>query len=146
MRINNGRFASGLLFTVIGVGAGVMATGYDIGTPLKMGPGFFPFAVAIIMTLLGIASLFQSMMERSPAVVEAVDITPLLMIFAGMLSFAFLIERLGLVVSIGALLAFACYRQLCDKPLEVFGIFVVLAAVASVLCVYLFGMPVSVLP
>ena len=44
----------GLFFTII-------ATQYPMGTAAKMGPGYFPFYLGILMTLLGLFILIKSM-------------------------------------------------------------------------------------
>ncbi len=147
MRINDRReFSSGLFFIFIGAAAAVLATRYQIGTALQMGPGFFPLGIALIMVALGAGSIVQSMLAKPAQPGESASIVPLMLIFAGMLAFGFLIERAGLVVAIGALLFFACLPRVLEKPLEVLGIYIVLATVASFLFVYIFGLPITVLP
>lgn len=51
--------AIGLMFAVIarGVSFGdtVLLAGYTMGTPARMGPGFFPFWLGVILVLLGAA-------------------------------------------------------------------------------------------
>lgn len=147
MRINDRKqFSSGLFYLVIGGAAAVLSTQYAIGTALQMGPGFFPLAVACTMTAIGIAAIVRSTLAPPAEAEQRPSVVPLLMIFCGMLSFAFLIERAGLAAAIGALLFFACFQRLREKPLEVLGMYVVLTTVAGLLCIYLFGLPIRVFP
>ena len=45
-------FFSGLMFTVTGAAFAYGATGYSIGTGGRMGPGYFPLLLGIILSLL----------------------------------------------------------------------------------------------
>jgi hypothetical protein len=93
-------FFSGLMFTVVGAAFAYGATSYTIGTGARMGPGYFPLLLGIILALLGAAILFKSL------VVETADgepvgkwaWKPLFFIIAGNLLFGVL---LGGLPSIG---------------------------------------------
>lgn len=60
-------FFSGLMFMVVGIAFGWGATGYTIGDGARMGPGYFPLVLGVILTALGAAITFKSM------VVETMD-------------------------------------------------------------------------
>ena len=63
-------FYSGLMFMAAGGAFAVGATSYTIGDGARMGPGYFPLVLGILLALIGAAVLFQSM------VVETVDGDP----------------------------------------------------------------------
>lgn len=46
-------YYAGALMMLIGLGAAVEGSSYHIGTLVRMGPGFFPVALGIILILLG---------------------------------------------------------------------------------------------
>ena len=48
-------YYGGALMVVIGVAAAYAATGYHLGTLARMGPGFFPFALGVLLALIGVA-------------------------------------------------------------------------------------------
>lgn len=50
---------AGLIFIAFGAAFGVAATGYEFGTALRMGPGFFPIVLAAALVLLGGAILLK---------------------------------------------------------------------------------------
>ena len=52
-------FCSGALFIVVGVGAVALSLEYKLGTPARMGSGFFPLCLGIILTGLGIILTFS---------------------------------------------------------------------------------------
>ncbi|MCU0802928.1 MAG: tripartite tricarboxylate transporter TctB family protein [Rhodobacteraceae bacterium] len=54
-RINTADFAAGLLFIFFGIGFGASALGLEMGTTLRMGPGYFPLVLAVLLILLGLA-------------------------------------------------------------------------------------------
>jgi hypothetical protein len=55
MKIRNHRdFWAGLMFIAIGLAFIVLARQYTVGTAAKMGPGYFPQALGILMAVLGL--------------------------------------------------------------------------------------------
>ena len=60
-------FFSGLMFMVVGVAFAWGASSYTIGTGARMGPGYFPLVLGVLLALLGGAITFKAL------VVETVD-------------------------------------------------------------------------
>jgi Tripartite tricarboxylate transporter TctB family len=60
-------FFSGLMFMGVGIAFAWGASGYTIGDGARMGPGFFPLALGIILAILGSFITFKAL------VVETVD-------------------------------------------------------------------------
>jgi len=58
---NQKDFGAGLMYMVIGLFFTYMATQYSMGTPAKMGPGYFPFWLGLVMTVLGLVILIKSL-------------------------------------------------------------------------------------
>ena len=48
-------FVAGLLFSAIGVAFAAGAVTYEVGTGDRMGPGYFPLMLGLILALLGLA-------------------------------------------------------------------------------------------
>jgi hypothetical protein len=46
-------YYGGALLMVVGVAAAWVAVGYKVGTPARMGPGFFPLAIGVLMAITG---------------------------------------------------------------------------------------------
>ncbi len=62
MRIKSQRdFVAGLMFTAAGVAFSWGASTYNIGTGARMGAGYFPLMLGIIMALLGLGIMFTSL-------------------------------------------------------------------------------------
>ena len=48
-------FFAGLMFLVIGVAFAIGAIDYNVGTGARMGPGYFPLILGVLMSILGLA-------------------------------------------------------------------------------------------
>ena len=58
-------FFSGLMFTLVGAGFAWGATTYNVGTGARMGPGYFPLLLGIILAVLGGFITFYSLVEHT---------------------------------------------------------------------------------
>ena len=58
-------FFSGLMFMGIGVAFAWGATTYNVGNGARMGPGYFPLYLGVLMTLLGAGITFKSLVVET---------------------------------------------------------------------------------
>lgn len=58
-------FFSGLMFMGIGIAFAVGATAYDIGEAARMGPGYLPLWLGILMAVLGAIITFKALVVES---------------------------------------------------------------------------------
>ncbi|NYT75380.1 tripartite tricarboxylate transporter TctB family protein [Alcaligenaceae bacterium] len=66
MRLKNRQnFWSGIMFVVIGAGFALGATSYSMGTAARMGPGYFPFWLGVILALLGAIVAISALSEKA---------------------------------------------------------------------------------
>ena len=54
-------FFSGLMFMSVGVAFAWGAGSYSIGTGARMGPGYFPMALGVLLAILGAAITFKAL-------------------------------------------------------------------------------------
>jgi len=54
-------FFSGLMFIVVGVAFAWGATNYNVGEAARMGPGYFPLVLGVLMAIVGIVVSFKSL-------------------------------------------------------------------------------------
>jgi hypothetical protein len=89
-------FYSGLLYTVTGAAFAYGATSYNIGTGARMGPGYFPLLLGVILAIIGGIVLFKSLVVETPAGdrVGSWAWKPLSFIIAGNLLFGILLGGL----------------------------------------------------
>lgn len=105
MLIRNQRaFTAGALFLAVAVFYFTMSFNYAQGTPARMGPGFFPKMVAILLFLVGVGVMLGSVAPRAhPEKLERWDLKGLLWIAGSVVLFGFLLPYLGLVIALSAL-------------------------------------------
>ena len=58
-------FFSGLLFVAIGVAFAWGATTYNVGSGARMGPGYFPLMLGVVLALIGAVVLFTSLVVET---------------------------------------------------------------------------------
>ena len=62
MRIKSQKdFFAGLMFSAVGVAFAVGAGNYTIGSAARMGPGYFPLLLGILLGVLGLAIMFSGL-------------------------------------------------------------------------------------
>jgi hypothetical protein len=54
-------FFAGLMFAVVGAGFAWGATTYNVGSGARMGPGYFPLMLGVVMTLIGLGIMFSGL-------------------------------------------------------------------------------------
>ncbi len=57
-------FFSGLMFLVVGAVFAIGATKYNVGNAARMGPGYFPLLLGILLAVLGAGIVFYSMVHN----------------------------------------------------------------------------------
>lgn len=58
-------FYSGLMFAVVGIAFAWGATNYNIGSGARMGPGYFPLMLGVLMALIGVGVMFVAVTVRT---------------------------------------------------------------------------------
>lgn len=96
----------GSFFIIVGVTAFLMALQYPFGTTSRMGPGYFPVLISVLLSVTGLAILLRGRI-RETALLEVGRLKPLSIVLAAVVLFGFFIERLGLPLSIFMLLVVA---------------------------------------
>ena len=58
-------FFAGLMFSAIGGAFAIGATTYTVGEGARMGPGYFPLMLGIVLALLGAVVVFESLVAKT---------------------------------------------------------------------------------
>ena len=149
-------FFSGLMFMGVGAAFAWGATTYKVGEGARMGPGYFPLMLGVLMVILGLAVTFKSL------VVETVGgdkigkwaWKPLVFIIAANLIFGVLLGGLpsiklppmGLIAGIYALTFIASMAETGWKVKNTFVLATVLAAGSYVAFVMVLKLQFAVWP
>ena len=106
MKIRNQKdFMSGLMFIAIGAFFAILARSYQMGTPAKMGSGYFPFWLGVLLGLLGLFVLLGSLKSTAPeSGIGKWDWKSVLWVTVSVLIFAISLPYAGLVVSLVVLI------------------------------------------
>lgn len=100
MRVKSQKdFASGLLFLAFGAIFAVLAPSYNLGTTSRMGAGFFPLILGIVLAVIGVAIVFQSF-AGSEDRIEKLNWRALICLLGAIALFGVLLRPLGLVLSL----------------------------------------------
>lgn len=114
-------FFSGLMFTAVGIAFAVGATNFTVGSAARMGPGYFPLLLGIVLIILGVAITIQSFRSKAPNgdPIGKFAWRPLGFIIGANLAFGVLlvgvpalgIPAFGLIIAIYALVLIAGYAR-----------------------------------
>jgi hypothetical protein len=88
---------AGGVFVVVGGAFAVGALGYELGTPLRMGPGYFPLLVGGVLAALGLAIVVKGLIAGEMASFGAFPWRAVAAIVAAVLFFGLTVQRLGFV-------------------------------------------------
>ena len=98
---NKSDFAAGLMFIAIGAFFAILARGYQMGTAAKMGSGYFPFWLGVLLALLGLLVLVKSLAKSAQEDGLAPwDWKSVCWVTVSVLLFAILLQYIGVVLSI----------------------------------------------
>ena len=147
MRITDSKaVARGAIFLALGLLAVVAGHHYPTGSPTNMGPGYFPMLVSGLLIALAVVNICLGLRRRDAVGSRPVfALYPLALISLGVVAFALLIERAGLVAAVAALVILACLGGGRPRIGELVVMLLVLEGIASALFVFGLGMPVEYL-
>lgn len=105
MKIRNQRdFGAGVMFILVGIFFALIATQYRMGTAAKMGPGYFPFWLGVLMAFIGLLLLFNSLSKKATEEkMPKWDFKIMLWITGSVVLYGVLLPTMGFFVAIFAL-------------------------------------------
>ena len=98
---NRQDFWSGVMFIIIGLGASWQATSYQMGTAARMGPGYFPFSLGLVLALLGAIVLLSSLSKKATEThVEKFDWRIAFLVIGSVILYGLILKLLGIYISV----------------------------------------------
>lgn len=126
-------FWAGLMFIAFGAAFMIGALmNYQMGTAVRMGPGYFPAVLGGLLAFLGVLVLIESLAMEGPPVPKF-HFRPMFFVVLGSLVFAYILKPAGFIVSIVALVIVSALGghefklkevSILAVVLAVFGVFV----------------------
>ncbi len=98
------------MLIVIGAGAVFIARDYHFGSVLRMGPGFFPTILGVILIMFGLIIMVKGLI-KGDKIQGRVSLRALLLLSLSLILFGILIERAGLIPALGALILCSAFRK-----------------------------------
>ena len=136
-------FLSGLMFVAFGLAALYFGQHLAVGTPVRMGPGYVPRMLSLILLALGVVVCIVALLSGSEPV-ERPKWKPITLVTLGIVCFALLFERAGLIPSLVVLVMISSLAGEEFKLTEVLGNIVVLSILCTVVFKVGLGMNISV--
>ncbi|MET0183884.1 MAG: tripartite tricarboxylate transporter TctB family protein [Achromobacter sp.] len=101
---NRQDFWSGVMFVALGLGFAWKATSYQMGTAARMGPGYFPFWLGLVLALLGVIVLLGSFSKNAlETKVDKFDWRIAGLVVGSVLLYGFILRPLGVYLSVAIL-------------------------------------------
>lgn len=91
---------TGILLMLAAAFFGWQTTGLEIGTSLRMGPGYFPMVLSALLFILGLAVLFNALRQPEDAPIGRIAWRGLLFILPAPVFFGLTVRGLGFVPSL----------------------------------------------
>jgi hypothetical protein len=144
MKIKNEKdFWAGVMFMLIGIAFVGFAQNYDMGTPQRMGPAYFPTVLGGLLAALGVAIGLQGLtVDTSDGKIEKFHFGPLFAVLAAVVAFGALLRPGGLLLALAALLGIASLGSHELKIKELIPLAVGLALL--VLAVFIWGLGLTI--
>lgn len=134
---------SGLIFVGFGAAFGYAASGYQLGTAFRMGPGYFPLVLAGALVVLGVAVVVKGVTAAAADTpIGEVPWRGAILVLAALVYFGATIRGLGLVPALFGAGFLSALASRFNPPLAALAIAVAL----TLLCVVIFhyGLGVAV--
>ena len=110
-------FWAGVLFVSLGIAAIVISDNYKLGTAARMGPGYFPLILGILLIVLGAIIALRGVRINGEAI-PAWKWRPLLVVLGSVVMFGAIVPTLGVLISTVLLIVAASAASHEFRPKE----------------------------
>ena len=149
-------FFSGVMFTAVGAAFAIGATTYNVGNGARMGPGYFPLMLGILLGVLGLIIIFQSLVVETAGgdKIGKWAWRPLFFVIAANLAFGVLlgglpsigVPAMGMIIAIYALVIVSSLAGNEFKLRDVLVLATILAAGSYVAFIWALKLQIQVWP
>lgn len=125
---------AGGIFVAFGLAFAGMSLTYEVGSPLRMGPGYFPLVLGGILAVLGLLIMVKGLVAGEGEEIGIVPWKATALLVAAFVFFGVTVRGLGLVPSLFITVLLAAFAGHNTKVLPA----VVIAGGLTLLCVLIF--------
>jgi Tripartite tricarboxylate transporter TctB family len=129
---------AGVVFMLIGIAGLYFGSELAFGTAARMGPGYFPTLLSMLIITVGVVVAFRGMTIQGPPI-ETIQLRPICFVIAAILIFGVMIETIGLALTAILLTIFAAYARPEVKLGETMLLGIGLALFTVIVFVYVLG-------
>jgi hypothetical protein len=138
-------FWSGVMFIAFAAAALIASQSYSLGRAGRMGPGYFPLLLGCALMLIGLILVARSFFTAGERI-EPMRLLPLGIIAVGICVFGLLLQPLGLVLALIAVIAITAFASRESRPLETAALAVVLTAFSVGIFAVALRLPLPIWP
>ncbi|SNR57788.1 tripartite tricarboxylate transporter TctB family protein [Paracoccus sediminis] len=133
--------AAGLLFMAFAAFFGLQATGLEMGTSLRMGPGYFPAVLSAVLFLLGAVILFKALGRPDDEPFGRIAWRGILFILPAPIFFGLTVRGLGFVPALFITTLIASQASVRMRPLSALVLAIVVTIMSTLIFSYGLGLP-----
>lgn len=127
---------AGAVIIALGLAFAIGALAYEVGDPLRMGPGYMPLALGLILVGLGIGVVIKGFLAGEGEAIGAVDWRAMALLTAALLFFGLTVRGLGVAPALLGATLLAALSRSRTPLLEVVLISVGLTVLSVVLFIF----------
>ncbi len=137
--------AAGLIFIAFGLAFAATAYTYDLGSALRMGPGYFPLVLGSLLTLLGAGVVVEGIVKDEAHPIGNIPWRAIFLLTAAVLVFGYIVRRAGLAPALFAAVFLAALASAKTGIVRA----LIMAGGLTAFCILIFveglGMPVPLI-
>lgn len=136
---------AGLVFVGFGLGFAIGATTYEIGSPIRMGPGYLPLVLGGALVVLGITIVIKGFIDGETEPIGSIPWRAMAFLVLGIVGFGLTVRGLGLVPATALAAALSALASRRATPLSVVAITVGLTVVCVIVFVVLLSLRIPLI-
>jgi hypothetical protein len=141
----NQDFAAGVMFALFGAAGLWFGRNYPVGTSLRMGPGYMPWMLCWLLILFGAGIAIKGALTPGEPL-SRWYLRPLTLVSAGLMTFAVLIENVGLPAAVIGTTVVGALGGQQFRVHEVIPLAVGLAIGSVAIFIWGLGLPMTIWP
>jgi hypothetical protein len=134
-------FWAGLSLIAIGGAALYIARNYQFGSSLRMGPGYFPTVLGAILVVFGLVIGAKGFRSDAEKLEQSWSLRALIILPVSLVLFGLLIDRLGFIPAMLALIVGSSVASTQFRWIEVLLFAVFLTAMCVIVFIWMLGLP-----